>query len=340
MSLEIIRAGNREKTGMKKRVMIWSLVILIILTVSCQHSTKDNQSIDNRCRQIPCYEGPFDPPWVSGLPYDIFYNKISYYPRLTHDNRVYESPNFLTFSDASEDWAKIALSEIAEDVFGELKHIFSINSSEELGIIDQDSKMTIYSGRNIKPTGFAIKYGYIVCALDSPNLDDSNGHLFIEENYRSHIMHESTHVMQFYLLGKAHRVPVDVWFTEGIAEYTSGGKPDTVFDPITSLEEFEQWFLVEGHVNPINICNWEDYPVPAGRTPEYYPMFAVAFRYLAEGLGKTYLDAKAMYRDMESSRDFKASFEKHIGISVSYYEEHFYDLLIGFFQKMEEVKKE
>ncbi len=328
---------------MYKLLKAFILIQLLLLLISCQQPAPGIEGVDNICGQNPCHIGPFDPPWLSGISQGTFdavkLSGIQYFSRLSHDNRVYESANFLIFSDASDDWAKIRLSEIAEQVFTQLKQIFAVPNSDVLGIVDRDSKMTIYSGRHVTPMGFALRYGYLVPALDSPHLDQDRNGLLIEENYYSYILHESTHVMQFLLLGEAPLgagSAVAVWFTEGIAEYISGGRPDTIFDPITSLAEFQQWFSPDEHVNPISIHFWHDFPVADNRTAEYYPMFGVAFRYLIEGLGKTYLDVKSMYRDIASSRNFRESFEKYMGISVVYFEENFYDLLYDFFQQLEE----
>jgi hypothetical protein len=61
-------------------------------------------------------------------------------------------------------------------------------------------------------------------------------------------------------------------------------------------------------------------------------MFGLAVRYLLDdaGLGKSYVDVKEMYHDMRSTVSFRESFEKFMGISIAYYEEHFFELIADF----------
>jgi hypothetical protein len=64
-------------------------------------------------------------------------------------------------------------------------------------------------------------------------------------------------------------------------------------------------------------------------------MFGLAVRYLLDdaGMGKSFADVKEMYLDMRKTSSFRESFEKFLGISVEYYEEHFFELIHDFFNQ-------
>lgn len=131
--------------------------------------------------------------WVSDIPFTYYVGSIEY--TLSHDNRIYESANFLVFSDASSDDIKKQLSRTAEDSFQELKEAFDISSSAELGIVDQDSKMKIYANRYLSHIQQYFVYGFIIYSFDSPSLDPA-----YKGNYSYFVRHELMHVFQ-HLLG-------------------------------------------------------------------------------------------------------------------------------------------
>jgi len=83
------------------------------------------------------------------------------------------------------------------------------------------------------------------------------------------------------------------------------------------------------HVNPISLVRSTDAPVPDSRIGEYYPMFGLAVRYLLDedGLGRSVLDVKELYLDMQTTVDFRDSFERVMGLSVEDYEDQFYELV-------------
>ena len=80
------------------------------------------------------------------------------------------------------------------------------------------------------------------------------------------------------------------------------------------------------------VCKSTDAAVPDARIGEYYPMFRLAVRYLLDdaGQGKSFNDVKNMYIDMHSTVNFRSSFESYLGISVEYYENHFFELIATF----------
>jgi hypothetical protein len=274
--------------------------------------------------------------WISGIPFRIEYETIS------HDDRILESNNFLTFSDASSDDIKMIYSKMAEDAFYELKQAFAIQSSEELGIFSNDSstKITIFSNRYLTHDCLAFPVGFFLYSLDSPLFSSWWGgdQIRLREWYQRDVKHETMHVMQ-WLFGldwdsslpwsqRWGRTWPEFWFSEGIAEYISGGS----FTPIETMDQVNDWLQDPDHINPVSIIRSDSSPVDDSRIGEYYPMFGLAVRYLLEknGLGKTFLDVKAMYLDMLNTESFRTSFETCMGITVEYYEENFFDLITDF----------
>ena len=162
--------------------------------------------------------------------------------KIEHDDRILETDDFLIFSDASSDEIKIIYSEMAERAFEEIKQAFKIQSSEELGILNDDrsTKITIFSDRYLDHSNMAFPTGFLLIALDSPVASSWFGgdESQLRDWYQRTIKHETMHVMQWLFgLDWDSRLPwsqrwgrtwPEFWFSEGIAEYISGGS----FNPI------------------------------------------------------------------------------------------------------------
>jgi hypothetical protein len=294
---------------MKLENLIYYPTIIVILSLA---GCDDPLSVD---------EGQ----WISDIPFT--YSQLGTEHTLPHDNRIYESANFLIFSDASSDIVKRTMSRMAETSLVELKQAFNISSSAELGIVDQKSKIKIYANRYQNYTQRFFAFGFIIYSIDSPN--NAFG-----ENYNRLVKHELMHVFQ-HLLGlglNGYDDWPEVWFTEGIAEFMVGG----VFTTFTNLNQVNEWLAGENHINPISIHLFNDYPVPFNRIGEYYPMFELAVRYLLDekGQGKTFSDLKNFYEALKNGDSFNDAFESYMDISVAYYELHFFDLITGYLQSM------
>lgn len=269
--------------------------------------------------------GPLSPEqgrWVSGIQFTYSMSGRQY--TLPHDNRIYESSHFLVFSDASSDDVKIQTSHIAETAFEQLKQAFNISSSSELGIVDRDSKLKIYANRhNSRISSHVFAYGFVLFALDSPGSVQ-------REHYDRMVKHELMHVFQ-HLFGlglNGYDDWPEVWFSEGVAEFMSGG----VLPVITSQRAVHEWLAHEDHVNPISIHRFQDYPVPIARIGEYYPMFELAVRYLLNqrGHGKALSDIRLIYEALGNDDSFTEAFERYMGMSVDTYEESFLELMLEF----------
>ena len=191
-----------------------------------------------------------DTNWTSGITYQIYSN-----PPVTHDNRILESKNFLVFSDASSDEVKYDLLRIAAESFAELKQDFDYSSSEELGIFEdnKNSKIKVFSDRNLYYGQFAFLKGIWIMGMDSQAYLSSPDSY--KERYPNSVKHELVHVIQLIMGVGINGIPApDAWFTEGLAEYMSGGS----VTPIESPESLETWLNNPQTVNPITVKTADD----------------------------------------------------------------------------------
>jgi hypothetical protein len=266
--------------------------------------------------------------WTQGI------NFYAYGRRYPHDNRILESSHFLVFSDGSSDDAKVIFAKMAEESLAEMFQLFAVESSDVLSLdfADSDSKIKIFSIKDANYDTVAFRFGFILFGPDSNNYL----HGGIDDFWlRREVKHETMHVVQWLFgldpLGRVAEPWPEVWFTEGIAEYISGG----VFAPISNLEQWESWLSLSGHTNPVAIHQWADFTIPYGRTGEYYPAFSLAVRYLLDsrGVGRTTLDVKAMVADMVSSGNFAEPFARTFGMTVEEYEDQFPELIADYLQR-------
>lgn len=250
---------------------------------------------------------------------------------LSHDCEPYESDNFRIYSNASSMEAKQELANLCEEVFLELKTVFEVVNHDEL---EMDDKFEVYSIKDFTPewgTGHAHYNGFLVAGIDSWHYRrwyHSNRTM-----YKTTVKHEMTHVFQNRLCGRW----IPVWFAEGLAEYLGGAVNNrpvrTICGmPITTRSSFCIWRALE-HKNPVTIHYSSDYPdTSVEGYAQYYPMFYLVMAYLLDpnGHGKTLHDIKLIFQDLKNSHSqttFDAVFENRMGMSVQYYEEHFYELM-------------
>jgi len=300
--------------NMACRLLLPLGVAAVLQLSACQEPAGVEEDL---CGQTPCYPGPFEPPFVSGL---TFPGPIG----VTHDNKVYESESFLVFSDASSDETKELFAVMAEQALAEILEGFGFAAPADLGIVDRASKITAYCSRYREIDQVAFPFGFYLYGSDS-QLYLAGGPY--HDRYRENQKHEIVHVFTF-LLGLTGTNTPDFWFNEGLAEYESGG----AFHPITTVHQLDQWLAGDGHANPISVRSWRDLPVPHARTGEYYPMFGLAVRYLLDplGQGRTRLDVRAMVEDMVMGDPFETAFERRFGMSVDAYEAGFLTFIRAF----------
>ena len=147
-----------------------------------------------------------------------------------------------------------------------------------------------------------------------------------KERYPNSVKHELVHVIQLIMGVGINGTPApDAWFTEGLAEYMSGGS----VTPIESPESLETWLNNPQTVNPITVKTAEDLNGLILSPRFYYPVFGLAVEYLLESseLDNDVLEVKEMFEDMHVTRSFSESFRTHMGISLDYFHDNFDNLL-------------
>jgi len=264
--------------------------------------------------------------WISDRPFILNHTG----QEIPHDNRIFESSHVLVYSDASSDSYKKRFSGLTEKALSELMADFNIASPLELGIVDTDTKLTVYTNKASALMQMAFPYGFVLWGEDSEYVQ--NWPQNMKSRYYNQIKHETTHVVQFMLgvLPQEDRsLEPDRWFNEGLAEYASGG----FFIPITSSEQMNLWKKENNSVVPVSIHQWSDLPVAPYDVGIYYPMFHLAVSYLVHprGMNRSLPDIKKMFLDMAAAqKPFSEAFEEHMGISLQEYEETFWERMDEF----------
>ena len=261
----------------------------------------------------------FNMKWTSGHRFPPLFGQY-----VSHDDRILETSHYLIFSDESSDDAKVRFAKVAEETLHEVFNAFSISESSELGILqdNSDTKPKLFSNVNTSFPygGFAFRTGYVYYAFDCAQYESSP---YLREGFRADVKHETVHVLSFLCgLDNLPNLWPDVWFSEGIAVYISNNRP-----PPANLAELEEWRSIPANDNPIKVHEWEDLPSGGRR---YYNMFGLAVEYLLSenGQGKTTGDVLDMYRWMfDTEEGFARAFELHMGMSLQYYEDNYWDLI-------------
>lgn len=226
------------------------------------------------------------------------------------------------------DGVRIDFASLAEISLMEIMDKFDIENGSELGILDTNSKVKIYTRKNFdeQPRQYTFSYGFLLYGEDSEwmNIWYPGGYV----RFYNEMKHEVMHMVQ-YLMG-VHYHMCDDWFMESIAEEISGG----AFRPITTSEQLETWLANPTYsVNPIDIHTTDDYPPPYLETSgRYYPMFHLIMSYLLseKGLGKDYADVKNMFEEIAVTNHFSQAFYSHMGISTEDLKVELYERLRTF----------
>ena len=267
------------------------------------------------------------PQWIFGTDYA---DRLGV--QIPHDNRILETKHFLIFSDNASDQSKLNFGQIAEETFAELKQLFEFPDDSEFSITFNDklSKINIYNMINLEHTQEAFAYGLMLYSPESPVFQSWPS--WQQSRFRNIVKHELMHLIQYLMGLDSHSNWPSVWFTEGIAEYVSGGAAV----PFQNLDEVNDWREVPGHDNPVRIRVWGnlmDIQFPFERRGEYYQMFELAVRYIftSNGFDRSILEVKNIFTDMLTSNNFSTSFEKYIEISENDYQADFFNLISTYF---------
>jgi hypothetical protein len=249
-----------------------------------------------------------------------------------HDGEPFESDHFVIYSDGASDDAKQALAELAEETLTEITNLFGLDNHDVFLYPPGQDKIDIYAYRFHFPQswgGWAYYGGLLIFSLDHPERQDF-GHTE-PELYNPTLMHEIMHVVESLLKGESDTNLVDVWFTEGLAEAVSGG---TAGDPVTDLTTMNELRETYGSLNPIAMHRYAYPDIELVAYNYYYPMFQLAVEYLIDENGhrKTLNDFTNLFLDVRNGVAFPTAFEHWFGMSLSEYEDRFFDLMTDYLQ--------
>ena len=255
-----------------------------------------------------------------------------------HDGKPYESPHIVVYSDASSPEAKQALAEVAEEVLVETITEMGVDPETMFRFPPGQDRIHIYANRNNQPDwgGGARGYygGLIIWSLDH----EAERRRTDLEFYKIVLKHELVHVVELLLKGRdtaalpgdsPQRVPT--WFSEGMAEALVGGTTGPVPRTLGDLNDLTDRF---GQRSPVafRVDTPPDETEPGLYQKYHYPMSQLAVEYLIDpdGLGKSPTDFTAIFLDLADGAAFATAFEDHMGISLSDYEEQFFDLMVDY----------
>ncbi|MCH8123891.1 MAG: hypothetical protein IH853_12315 [Bacteroidetes bacterium] len=295
--------------------IIWTVPILVgLLITACDSNNNAAPDPDNDDSNGLLFDGS----WTVG------------WPQLGHDGKPYESERFIVYSEMSSQASRQSVANIAEEALDDILSILGVTYDEFTFLPSYTSrKIHIMADWNqMAQSGLAYRDGFIMRALDSPRYQSAG---YTQESYRRVLQHELTHVTEFLLIGDPTRQQAnDVWLREGFANY--GARHHR----IQTVDELDAWQAknanVPGGGNPIGIHVWANFPqsvIANNTTIEYYGFFELASRYLLDtnGNGTTIDDLKAMYEDLGNGMLFWTSFENRFGMTISYYEANWWELM-------------
>jgi hypothetical protein len=250
--------------------------------------------------------------------------------RWPHDGNPYESPNFIVYSDGASLEARQKLAEIGEELLDVLKADFGITSDTLFHFPPGQSKIHVFAYKNHTPMdwgGWGYFGGLMIFSLDH-EMRTQWGHTELQ-NYTRVVKHELMHAVESLLKGSDNPNLVDVWLTEGVAEYVAGGTQS--ISSVTTLAQLEELVATFGELNPIAMHQYR-YPDIPGVGAYYYVMFELAVKYLLDsaGGGQTKPSIRDIFLDARGGVAFAASFENRLGISLQDYEDQFFDRVRGY----------
>jgi hypothetical protein len=254
-----------------------------------------------------------------------------------HDGIPLEGDDVIVYSDASDTDIKQIVLNYAENALDSVKAAVGLTDNSLFHFPDGQSKIEVYAGRliDVHWGGWAYDCGYLLLSWDHSRLVNWSGR---ETWYGIVTRHETAHAVEFLVKGGDHYETKNTWLCEGLAMYIAGSQ----MQQINSIEDLNNWLDEFSEItrggNPIRIRLWTDLPPPwqtSGGNAQFFPMFALAVRYLVDpnGHGKSLSDIKYMWVDINSGTDFYTAFEYNLGISVDEYESNYFDLITAYLQQ-------
>jgi len=243
--------------------------------------------------------------------------------RWPHDGQPYESAHFVVYSDAASQSARRKVAEMGEALLVELTADFGISDDMFLFPAGQ-AKIHIFAYKNHTPMewgGRAYYGGLMIFSLDH-ELRTEWGHTELG-NYTRVVTHELMHVIEGLVKGSDNPNLVDVWLSEGVAEYVAGG---TAGGSVTSLAKLDSLTTRWGERNPIAMHQYRYPNIEGIAFNYYYPMFELAAKYLLDpaGAGNPKSDVRDAYLDAREGVAFAESFANRFGFSLEEFEEQFF----------------
>jgi hypothetical protein len=285
------------------RLLAFMLLLVVISSGGCKK---------NPTSPLPPIPEPEIGSWTIYTPYNW-----------AHDGQLCRGTYCTVYSDEASEEMKQQMAEIADERFIQIMRFFDFHNVSDFIYPPGYSKIEIYINRN-HPENIAWAYwnGFIITIRSST----ISGHWYNYAVYTAR--HELTHNFEFLIEGR-DVLGSDVWFREGIAVYV-GCLEYKGWQRIENLNQLESWISqnqnVPGQGNPIRIHQNEDFP-PGANWHQYYQFFELAMRYLLDdrGMGKAPKNVLRLFYDMREGIPFPASFQSHFGISLSDFENEFYD---------------
>jgi hypothetical protein len=251
-----------------------------------------------------------------------------------HDGNPLKSENFVIYSDAASPEARQLLSEVCEETFATIKERFGITDVSIFRFPeDRNNKIHIYAYKNYFPRkwgGQAYYGGYLIYSPDHPERTEEGSTAL--DQYIPVIQHELMHVIQTLILGALDESLLYSWFAEGIAIEISD---NTFYENIDSQQQLDDLTSTFGTLNPISLQYSWTYPdIENVIAFYYYPMFWLSVKYLMDpdGQGGSFYDVRDVLIDVANGVQFSTSLRNRFGMSVTEYEEQFFDLMNDYLQ--------
>ncbi len=244
----------------------------------------------------------------------------SWYSRETwpHDGNPVTYGDFVVYSDAAAPDARLAMAEIADELWLDLLPRFEVDEGDLIYPPDRENiDIYVYKDRFPQQWGMrAYQAGLIAWSLDHDQRQTD------DEHYLPVVEHELVHVLETLLKGRDSTIEpmVDTWFSEGLAEAVAGG---TSGGPIRGHDQLSDLLASHNGQNPIALKRDTHY-VPDNTF--HYPMFQLAVEYLLDerGGGRTLADARDLFIDMAEGATFEEAFGAHMGVPLDTYEAEFF----------------
>lgn len=240
-----------------------------------------------------------------------------------HDGAPCQSVYCTMYSDAASYQLKQRLGQLADTGFVRIMRLFHCTDMSDFIYPPGYSKIEIYINKNHSES---VNWAYWGGFIFTIRTEDISGWAYDYSVYT--LRHELLHVLEFLIEGRGG-LATDVWFREGIATYV-GCLESPAYQTVRTLDELEIWIAQNEHTpgngNPIAIHSHSDLPDGANRH-EYFRFSELAVRYLLDhqGLGRSCQDVTDLFYDMRRGVAFPTSFEDHFGLSLSDFEEGFFD---------------